>query len=200
MIAVDEREKQPVVVQEARFGWTSHFTNVIDGKKYFQRTMSVRSLIAPPPKLILKDGIVERLNFHVRHLYFKPLIISCETRTFSVTKRDNKHLIMSCFGSVYSLEMRKIAKELPRNALRQVAQDMAAIFRNAEIHRMTAGSGTDEFEGYDWHVVYYSRRRLLSWGSTRKQPVAFVKAGADKLGLLDLFREADISASEDADT
>lgn len=181
------RGDQPTTVHPAKFGWTANFTNAVDGRRYFQRTMPVRQLVAPPPRLVLENGAVERLNARLSHLYFKSLVISYETRTFAVTGRDHKRLVMSCFGAVYPLEMRKLAMDLSPAALKQVAQDMATVFRNADIPQLTAGNVRDEFEYCDWHVMYYSERRLLSWGSFRKQPVVFVRAGPDKSDHLALF-------------
>lgn len=181
------RGDQPTAVHRAKFGWIANFTNAVDGRRYFQRTMPVRQLIAPPPRLVLENGAVERLNSRISHLYFKPLLISSETRTFAVTGRDSKRLVMSCFGAVYPLEMRKFARDLSPAALKQVAQDMAAVFRNVDIPQIMAGNVRDEFEHCDWHVMYYSERRLLSWGSFRKQPVVFVRAGVDKSDHLELF-------------
>lgn len=178
---------QSTAVHRAKFGWIAYFANAADGQRYFQRTMPVRQLPAPPPRVILENGAVERLNSRMSHLYFNPLLISSETRTFSVTGRNKKRLIMSCFGAVYPLEMRKFAKELSPAALKQIAQDMAAVFRNADISQITAGNVRVEFERYDWHVMYYSEKRLLSWGNFRKQPVVFVRAGADKSDQLELF-------------
>lgn len=187
-MTIHDGDDSQIFIQKVPTGWEARFTNDLDGRDYFQHTMSAPALPAPAPRKILNNGVMEHPTARIRALYGR-MLISCETCTFSVAPNEKKCFLMSCFGAFYFVEDRAFAKRADTTyAVRKFAEGMKDVFKSAEIPELTRGVVRDGiFERNGWFVVYCAKKWPRSFLNLGTYPAAVVGPTENNLLALGLF-------------